>query len=150
MCFCVPHERFRNPDRSLPYSQALPGGHFPAFNRYYEAAKTSHAASRQTFSACLPVPFHRLLYSLAVLDSHHHSAWTLFSRYRHLLRRISRKDGAGSPLSPVSPPVSLPCSSTPVGPASLGHPAKTPVLSLVSVMGGRQQLATFRGSFTRL
>ena len=53
MCFCVPHERFRNPDRSLPYSQALPGGHFPAFNRYYEAAKTSPAASRQTSSfAC--------------------------------------------------------------------------------------------------
>jgi hypothetical protein len=28
----------------------LPGGHFPAFCRYYEAAKTSRAVSRRTFS----------------------------------------------------------------------------------------------------
>ena len=52
----------------------------------------------------LPVPFQRLLLSLAAAGSRRHRARTLFSRYRPCFRRAARKDGVGSPLFPGSPP----------------------------------------------
>ena len=66
------------------------------------------------------------------------------------LRRASRKDGVGSPLFPGSPPVSSPCSSTPVESARLGRSLVVPMLSPVPSMGGPRPLVCFRGSIARL
>ena len=82
-------------DSSLPYSQALPGQHFPAFHRYYEGAKTARLPSRTAryFTRC-PIPPLTLAIRSQPRQSHRGCAGTLFSRWHPFSGRLRRKSRA--------------------------------------------------------
>jgi hypothetical protein len=77
---------------SLPYSQALPGQHFPAFHRYYEGAKTARLPSRtaRCFTRC-PIPPLTLAIRSQPRQSHRGCAGTLISRWRPFSGMLRRK-----------------------------------------------------------